>query len=184
MENISYLIKNQVLNETSYKLVKAYDVFELRKYTASTLVEINESGNREIALTNALNKITSYLNQNNLKRASCNQEGLPYVVMQGLDKGKKWIFEFYLQNDCYKLQELKKDLPEIKIKQFNEKYFATIKVTGLLSNETLIQLTLLLKSWIAKEKLEVIEKPKIAKYKSFWDFTLFEKREIMIEVKR
>jgi hypothetical protein len=184
METFTPLIKDQVLKETSYKLVKAYDVFELRKYTASTMLEIIESGNREIALSNALNKSTSYLNKNNFNRASSNQEALPYVVMQDLDKGKKWKFEFYLQNDRYQLQELKKDLPEIKINQPNEKYYATIKASGMLSNEKLIQRTLLLKSWIAKEKLIITEAPKIAKYKSFWDYTFFEKREIMIEVKR
>ncbi len=184
MQNTTHFIKDQILNETSYKLIKAFDVFELRKYTPSTMVEIIESGNREDALSSALNKIKFYLNENNLKRAKSDQAVLPYVVMQRLDRGKKWKFEFFLQNDCYKLQELKKDKPEIKIYQFKERYFATIKVTGLLSNETLIERTLLLKSWIAKEKLVINEAPKIAKYKSFWDFTFFEKREIMIEVSR
>jgi hypothetical protein len=184
MENITYLIKNQILNDTSYKLIKAFDMFELRKYTPSTMVEIIELGNLEIASTNALNKITTYLKNNNLKRVNSDQVPLPYVVIQPLDKGKKWKFEVYLQNDSYKLQKLKKDQPEIIINQSNEKYFATIKVSGLMSSEKIIERTLLLKSWIAKEKLVIKEEPKIAKYRSFLDFTFFEKKEVLIEVKR
>jgi len=184
MENITYLIKDQILNDTSYRLIKAFDMFELRKYTPSTMVEIIELGNREIATTNALNKITTYLKNNNLKIANSDQAALPYVVIQPLDKGKKWKFEFYLENDSYKLQKLKKEQPEIKINQFNEKYFATIKISGLMSNEKIIERTLLLKSWIAKEKLLIKETPKIARYKSFLYFTFFEKKEVMIEVKR
>jgi len=184
MQNITYQIKDQILNETSYKLITAFDMFELRKYTSSTVVEIVEPGSREKALSNALNKISIYLNKNNLKRANYEQEALPYVVMQQLEKGKKWKFEFYLQNECDKLIELITGHQEIKINQFSERYFATIKLSGILSNERIIERTLFLKSWIAKEKLLINEVPKIAKYKSFWDFAFIEKKEIMIEVRR
>jgi hypothetical protein len=177
-------MKDEILNETSCELIKAFDIFELRKYSPSNVVEIIETGSRENALSNALNKIIIYLNKNNLKRAKSKQDALPYVVMQPLDNGKKWKFDFYLQNYGYELPELLKGQQEIKIKRFNEKYFATIKISGMLSNEKIIERTLLLKSWIAKEKLLINEAPKIAKYKSFWDFAFIEKKEIMIEVKR
>jgi len=183
MQNITYQIKDQILNETSYKLIKAFDMFELRKYTSSTVVEIIETGSREKALSNALNKISIYLIKNNLKRASSEQEALPYVVMQPLEK-EKWRFEFYLQNERDKLTDQIMVQQDIKINRFNEKYFATIKLPGFFSNEKIIERTLLLKSWIAKEKLLINEAPKIAKYKSFWDFAFIEKKEIMIEVRR
>ena len=184
MQNITYQIKDQILNETSYKLITAFDMFELRKYTSSTLVEIIETGSREKALSNALNKISIYLSKNNLKRANYEQEALPYVVMQPLEKGNKWKFEFYLQNESDKLTDQITGQQDIKINHCNEKYFATIKLSGILSNEKIIERTLLLKSWIAKEKLLINEAPKIAKYKSFWDFAFIEKKEIMIEVRR
>jgi len=184
MQNITYKMKDKISNNTSYKLIKAFDMFELKKYSSSTVVEIIETGSRENALSKAQNKISIYLNKNNLKKANSDQEALPYVVMQPLDNGKKWKFDFYLQNNCDQLPELVKSQQEIKINRFNEKYFATIKISGILSNEKIIERTLLLKSWIAKEKLIINEAPKIAKYKSFWDFAFFERKEIMIEVKR
>jgi len=128
-------------------------------------------------------KVALRIRIHHLKRASSEQEALPYVIMQPLEK-EKWRFEFYLQNESDKLTDQITVQQDIKINRFNEKYFATIKLPGFFSNERIIERTLLLKSWIAKEKLLINEAPKIAKYKSFWDFAFIEKKEIMIEVRR
>ena len=181
MENYQGLIHDQRIKATSFRLIKRFDEFELRKYTTSTILEVIENGSRAIALSKAKNK---FKNQNELNKSilineSSSNRGIPEVMIEPSTKINQWKFEFFLENHGPSFNDLPK---EFQVEILPEKTYGTIKINALMSNEKIVQKILLLKSWLAKEKCSIVGKPKIAIYKSPWKIAFLRKMEIYIEV--
>lgn len=182
MKNYQGLINNQLLKNTVCKLVTKFDEFELRKYTASTVLEIIENGNRTTALLNARNKLKTLMNNKNIMiNESSKNRLIPEVMIEPFVARNQWKIEFLLENNGLILSDSDN---EMQLKNHSQKYYGIVNITGLISNEKIIQKMMFLKSWIAKEKLVIIAKPKIVIYKCYFRIAFLKRVEIFIEIEK
>ncbi len=181
MENHNNKIHHHFMKDTSYKLMVNFDEFELRKYTPATVLEIVEIGSRTNALIKAKRKLLALIEQNKkiLINESASNRNIPEILIEPLAKRNEWKFIFFLENNDLPLSVFQE---RITMSNQPEKHYGTVRVIGLMSNEKIVQKILLLKSWLAKEKLLIVGKPKIAMYKSYWNIAFLKRVEIYIEV--
>jgi hypothetical protein len=180
MKNYQGLINEPLLKATVCKMVTQFDEFQLRKYSASTVLEFIENGTRSTALLRARNKLkTLMINKNIIINESAKNRVIPEIMIEPFVARNQWKIEFLLENNGLMLPDLNN---EMQLKNHSQKYYGIVNITGIISDEKIIQKMMLLKSWIAKEKLVIVGKPKIAIYQCYFKIACLKRVEIYIEV--
>lgn len=183
--------------EPAYAVVKRDDVYEIRRYARMLVVETTVEGPRDEAANQGFRRLFAYIQGANEPRQAIEmtrpvqQEGkgeqIPMTapVTQIADPKSRaaWTIAFVLPARFRLETAPKPSDPRVTLREIGPKLAAAVRFSGRWRDETLVDKTRLLQSFIARENLVAAGEPAYAFYNPPFTPPFFRRNEVVIPLK-
>lgn len=179
--------------EAPFKVLKTYDIFELRDYAPQVLAETIVDGDLEGAGNKAFRRLFNYISGDNKSRnkiamtAPVSQEkkgekiSMTAPVSQQRVK-EKWAVSFMMPAS-YTIETLPTpDDPSITLRQVPARRVAAVRYSGFWSEEKYLLNKGKLDAWIRENRFTVVGEPVWARYNAPFTPWFMRRNEILIPV--
>lgn len=179
--------------EAKYSVVKKEEAFELREYASHIVAETVVDGDINDASNQAFGKLFGYISGKNKSRGklamtapvsqSAASEKISMTAPVGQQRvGKKWAVSFMMPA-AYTMDTLPiPDDNSVILREVPARRVASIRYSGLWSEERYLQHKLQLEAWIRKNKFKVSGEPSWARYDPPFMPWFMRRNEILIPV--
>ncbi|MEM9243300.1 MAG: heme-binding protein [Pseudomonadota bacterium] len=194
---IYYYISMRNVKEPSYQLIKKEGAIQIRQYAPMIVAQVNESGDRDMAIRAGFRQLADYIFGNNTDQANKNTKiemtapvlqqnsqkiAMTAPVIQTPTETNQWQVRFVMPK-TYTLATLPKpNNPNVKVYQQAAKKFVVIVFSGSITDQNIKQHLALLKQYISKHQLNVTGSPVYAFYNPPWTLPFMRRNEILFEL--
>lgn len=174
-----------------YRVKEKQSSFEIREYPPLLVAEVEIQGERKAAISNGFKILAEYIFGNN---QSAEKIAMTAPVIQESEKiamtapvlqsaeNNQWKIRFVMPAK-YTAQNLPRPLdPRVKVHEIPAKKFATIRFSGLSTQENIDKNLLLLKDFIKNRGISSDATPIYAFYNPPWTLPFLRRNEIWIEI--
>lgn len=180
------------VEQAKYEVVKSHEQIEIRDYAPMIIAEVEVSGERKEAIKQGFRIIADYIFGNNKSNAKVAmtapvvQEQSEKIAMTApvsqRSDGDNWKVNFVMPSG-YTMETLPKpNNPLVKLKKIEGKRFASIRFSGIASEENLKKNTELLHNFITDNALKSQSVPTYAFFNPPWTLPFLRRNEVMIEI--
>lgn len=180
------------VEQAKYTVIEKHGDIEIREYAPLIVAEVEVDGEREPAIQKGFRMIADYIFGNNVPAqkvamtAPVIQEPNEKIAMTApvtqQIAGSNWMVRFVMPAS-YTLSTLPKPKNDaVKLKEVAEKRFATIRFSGMGSEESLKKNTGELEQFLKERQLKPISAPTYAFFNPPWTLPFLRRNEVMIEV--
>lgn len=185
------------VKEPPFKVVQTDGDFEIRHYQPMIVASTVVTGNFKEAGKKGFRPLFNYISGDNEAASSIpmtapvisgsvqsDGQEIPMtapVIAQGTEN--QWEYQFVLPSGMAFEDAPIPTNPDVTIKKIDEKEFAVLTFSGLLSEKNRIKNTEKLKSWMQEKNLVQKNIPMIAGYDPPWTVPFLRRNEILIQIK-
>ena len=183
--------------EAKYSVIAKDRAIEIRRYEPHIVAKTQVRGSYRDTQGKAFRILAGYIFGKNVSREKISMTApvlqnpetpgkkiaMTAPVVQKRGDNDSWIMTFTMPAK-YRMQDLPKPLDDrVTLEELPEKYVATIRYTGLLTEENNADHIAQLQEWLEQHKeYKAIAAPKIAGYDPPWTLPFLRRNEIWIEM--
>jgi effector-binding domain-containing protein len=190
------------IEEPKYEVLEKSGDFELRQYAPMIVAETVVSGSMDEASGKGFRLIADYIFGNNSIKGGDSQKislTAP-VTMEAADtasNGSKeismtapvtmeqvdgaWRVHFVMPSEYTMASLPAPNNDKVQLREIPGKQYAVIRFSGLAGEDKVTAKTSELLDWLARQNLEAVGKPELARYNPPWTLPFLRRNEVMIE---
>jgi hypothetical protein len=168
-------------------VLAVHDNIEIREYKLMVVAQVTIQENRKEAMREGFRLLYDYISGNNIAMTApvieqqSKKIAMTAPIMQQA-KNKAWVISFIMPYE-YSLEMLPTSTnSKVILTQIPAKTFATIKFSGLASNENIAIHEKKLLAYLAQNNLKATSPPIYAFYNPPWTLPFLRRNEIMFEI--
>ena len=180
--------------EPSYTSILLEAPFEIREYPTLIAAQVTVAGERSEAVSAGFRLLASYIFGGNTRKQSIamtapviqnespNEKiAMTAPVIQNADPAG-WVIRFIMPAS-YTLDTLPTpNDPKVQLVTLPPKRFAVVRFSGLVDDNDFEQQTVILRDFVAKQKLTIVGTPSLARYDPPWTLWFLRRNEVMLEL--
>ncbi|WP_241967590.1 SOUL family heme-binding protein [Pseudidiomarina insulisalsae] len=181
--------------QPEYEVLKQQDDFELRRYAPMIVAEVTVSGSMEQASSRGFRVLADYIFGNNRVDGATNTEiamtapvtmaprsetiDMTTATTMEADDGR-WRVQFVMPSEYSMATLPKPNNPDIEILDYDERYYAVVRFSGLAGSKKVASKTAELRTWMEQQGLEPRGVPELSRYDPPWTLPFFRRNEVKL----
>lgn len=192
-----YFYTMRDVKEPGYTILKSDGAIELREYSSLLIAQVTVNGDRSESISKGFRLLADFIFGNN-KAANDSQQKIAMTtpvlqqanqsiamtapVMQQAEAADSWTVRFVMPAQYSMATLPKPNNSQVKIIEMPPKKVVVIRFSGSITENSLNKHLLLLKQYIADNKLQVNGEPEYAFYNPPWTLPFMRRNEIMFNL--
>ena len=162
------------LEETSYRVLSANQIYEIREYDDRLAVQTNQKNGQN----DAFRKLFKYISGDNKDKKEIKMT----TPVTQTEKNGNMTMQFYIPAEFDESNVPDPNNSEVKVLNIKGGYYAAIIYSGRASDSNYVKHKDILEDQLKKDKISIISKPIRATYNSPFTLPMLRRNEVMFKI--